>query len=189
MLAVFGSDAVSRNGDIETSGQAAGGQVSNTQAWMERYTRRIKPDDRKWRTKSMRRGMGGLPTSTKFGDEVVSKVLLLARWRCKARKRADDRGVSMAARRPWLASLQQISERSGCVFGAAMEHDGISPHVEMILQVSHAEQDRRLDLAAEQRDKELTPMDVIQQRVQNAMQGVKRWSATGSRTAISEDNG
>ncbi len=92
-----------------------------------------------WRPYELQRALSKaatqLPERTKLGDQVISKVLALTRWKTKAREKAESRPVSMHARTPWLQQLQQLTRRRNGVIGSGLEHDGTDPLVAFMLQV------------------------------------------------------
>lgn len=92
-----------------------------------------------WRPYELQRALSKaatqLPERTKLGDQVISKVLALTRWKTKAREKAESRPVSMHARTPWLQQLQQLTRRRNGVIGSGLEHDGAEPLVAFMLQV------------------------------------------------------
>ncbi|KAG2446054.1 hypothetical protein HXX76_000656 [Chlamydomonas incerta] len=175
--------------------QPAWGSSSSTDAWLARFSQRVAKHHRenqglstgKWRPfvlrEALEKAAAELPARTKLGDLVLGKVVALAKWKSRARKLAESHGYKMSTQRPHFQKLREVTARRGAVVGSALEHSGIDPHVDMVMQDSNVDLDKRLEDAAAKHKQTLTPMHVIHARVKFASKGVTRWEA-GQQTVM-----
>lgn len=76
----------------------------------------------------------------------LRQVVALAKWKSRARKMAEAHGFKMSTQRPHFQKLREVTARRGAVVGSALEHSGIDPHVDLVMQVRACQDSTRRDV-------------------------------------------